>query len=229
MTLRKLISQAQQKGIDIQYSNRMDKKGRLRGVRIISIGGVKYSGSTGEKVLRSMFGESLSYKQSMQLEEITNKRRKPALPEDIKKSIRKIQRLARKRKLAGDEKVASIKTKNIRYTIKKYGEEQARKQLQQMERAVKKLVPLHLWDEYITRVISDVEWVNNVFSGMLELLTEWQNLALSANVDKIDYYGDFEPLMDIIYQEVELGVINNIEELTRSGIEKSINLLRKLQ
>lgn len=225
MKLREIIQQLQSEGHQITFKNRIDTKGRLRGIRITSIDGTKYSASTGNIVARQMLNVDLSLKQSQQLETII--RRVKPLPEDIQKQIRRVQRLSRKRIKAGEEKVPKLKTKNIRYTIQKYGEEEARKQIKDFERKVKKLVPTWLWDEYTARVIYDVKEYANIF-GSNSIIFDWQNMTLSANINKIDYYNIYEPLIELSYN-IELAMQMREKEVADEGIYKSLELLGKVQ
>lgn len=93
MTTRQLVSELQQRGSTVKYTIRKDG-----GIRITNIDGVRYTGSTGNIVARSLVGVKLSERRTKQLEKIRIQGNKPTrtLSEAETKELRKTQRLLRK-------------------------------------------------------------------------------------------------------------------------------------
>ena len=128
MTLRNIVKTLRSQGHKVAFIKR---KGG--GIRITRIDKQKFSArlSTGNAVARSMTGQTLSERRSRQLEKgrrfIAAKRahrvRTRALPKvkaDMRKEIRNAQEKIRK--LGGK---GTITTRNVRYIIEQFGEEEA--------------------------------------------------------------------------------------------------------
>lgn len=223
MTIKQIIKQLEEMGLSVSFYQRMDSQGRKRGIRITSIDGTKYSGSSGNIVARKLLQTSLSFKQETQLNKIT--KRVTQLTSQLDKMLKRAQRQRRIRMKKTGEVLPKITRKNIRYTWEHYGEAEALKQITNYERRIHKLVPLHLWDEYSARVISDVAVMDNID---ISYRTEWQNKTLSANVDKIGYYNEYTDLMNLLY-DIESSYMNGDYNLCTSLIVQSINILNGIQ
>lgn len=93
MTTRQLVSELQQRGSTVKYTVRKDG-----GIRITNIDGIRYTGSIGNTVARSLVGVKLSERRTSQLEKIRIQGNKPTrtLSEVETKELRKTQRLLRK-------------------------------------------------------------------------------------------------------------------------------------
>ena len=223
MTIKQIIKELENLGMSVSFYQRMDPQGRKRGIRITSIDGTRYSGSSGNIIARELARTSLSAKQETQLKKIT--KRVAPLTAQLDKLLRKAQRQRRIRIKKTGEVLPKITRKNIRYTMEHYGEAEALKQISNYQRRIYKLVPLHLWDEYTARVISDVSVMGNID---ISYRTEWQNKTLSANVNKIGYYNEYTDLMNLLY-DIESSYMSNDYNLCTSLIVQSINILNGIQ
>lgn len=176
-----------------------------RGVRIKSIDGIKFTGSSGNKALRAITDIKLSTKQETQLKKIRKPRVEP-LPKEITKQLRKAQRLANQLRKAQSEEerldpknvIPKITTKNIRYQVKQYGETKAYEVLYNYERRIKKLVPLWLWDDFVARIEANYADFTNE-EETAENYKAVSSLVHSANDELIGYYQHYEPLVDLFY------------------------------
>lgn len=228
MTIKQIIKQLEEMGLSVSFYQRMDPQGRKRGIRITSIDGTKYSGSSGNIIARELARTSLSAKQETQLKKIGV--RVEALPESLSKKLHKAQRLRRTQmKKTGDLNIPKITTKNIRFTWQTYGESEAEKQITDYMRRILQLVPTWLWDEYVARVIKDTSTMSGQVPQVSDvLLTEWQNKTLSADIDKIGYYDSYEDLMILIY-DIEMCWNTHMFNVVACLIRSSINILDKVQ
>lgn len=136
MNVRQIIKLLVSKGYKVTYRERKDG-----GVRITRINNTSFTGSEGNVEARILTGQTLSERREKQLHSRAllsekgqwggNRRRgKVPLDKEVTKKLRRVQRLWRKR----DIKAGYPSTRNIRYTIKEYGEAEALKRLEQNER-----------------------------------------------------------------------------------------------
>lgn len=182
-----------------------------RGVRITAIDGIKFSGSRGNEAARQMLGENLTIKRQQQLQRIQRPKLE-ALPKEIETALRRVQRLANKlrkeqteeERLDPKKSIPRITKKNIRYTWKTYGSDVAMTQISDYERRIQKLVPTWLWDQLIAEATRDDRFFTDIAIEYNdeEFLNKWGllfSLLKEANIDNINYYDDYEPLRDMLY------------------------------
>ena len=130
MKLITIVKNLQNAGVNIKYRIRKDG-----GILVTEVDGMRFSGAYGNSFIRSMTGESLSEAQIKQRQKIKPPkkvapmaRKKEEVPEDVKRQIKKLQRLYRV-----DEKKGKPTIKNWRYVKEKYGDQEANRLLQQSE------------------------------------------------------------------------------------------------
>ena len=158
MTLRQIIEELRKEGHHIEYVENKPPKSKKTGkrstkgqIRITKIDNVKYAPnkSLGNKRARELKGERLSEKKVSQISQAREKafqkiRSKNALPEDIERDIRRIQRKIRasekkKAKALGKEVEKSkstlrLKTKTVREKLRQDGYEETKRSLRNIER-----------------------------------------------------------------------------------------------
>ncbi len=150
MSVRDIVQQLRDMGYEVSFFVRKDG-----GIRITRIGEQRFTGSSGNIAGRTIVGVQLSERRAKQLSTIRtpkgswghNKLQK--LPKDLERELRKAQRLFRKQGV----KSGSPRTKQLRYLIKTYGEEEARRKLKQASRYALGLA----YDENIGHLISRFE------------------------------------------------------------------------
>ena len=205
-----------------------------RGIRIKSIDGIKFTGSTGNKALRAIADVKLSVKQETQLKSIRKPRVEP-LPKAIANELRKAQTLARKLTKAQTEEekldpkkiIPKITTKNIRYQIKQHGETKAYEVLYNYERRIKKLVPLWMWDQFLARVEADYPYFTNE-EETKEIFKNMSSLVHTANDEKINYYNDYDPLRELLYDAEDL-LSKGLNEDSANKLQQMIPILNRFQ
>lgn len=134
MKLISIVKGLQQQGVNIKYRVRKDG-----GILITQVNTYKFTGAEGNRFVRQLTGQELSEAQRKQREAIKPpkkispaKRKLAPVPEDVKKEIRKLQRLYRKEGTKGKPTIA-----NYRYNAKTLGEAEARRLLKQSEYYIK--------------------------------------------------------------------------------------------
>ena len=158
MKLITLVKQLQAQGVDIKYRIRKDG-----GILITQVSGMKFTAAEGNRFVRTLTGETLSEAQLKQRKAIKppknispSLRKKPPVPEDIKRTIKKLQSIYRKDKKRGKPTI-----KNIRYVIENMGEEEARKQLKMSEYYAMGIA----YDENIEALIQRLYQIKNTVSN----------------------------------------------------------------
>ena len=130
MTLIEIVERLQREGNIVSYRHRSDG-----GIIITSINGKHYSGSEGNAVARRVVGATLSEARVSQLKDIKppkgkspKSRKQEAVDEDIKKYMRKVQRVWRKNVSKAKGKITLRK---VRWNIRNLGIERTREKLRQ--------------------------------------------------------------------------------------------------
>jgi len=159
MTLRQIIEELRKEGHHVEYVENKPPKSKKTGkrstkgqIRITKIDGVKFAPnkSLGNRRAREIKGERLSEKQVSQISQAREKafqkiRSKNALPEDIEKDIKRIQRKIRssekkrakeqgKDTIEKSKSTLRIKTKSVRKKLQQDGYEATKKSLRNIER-----------------------------------------------------------------------------------------------
>ena len=130
MTLMEIVERLQREGNIVSYRIRSDG-----GILITSINGKKYSGAEGNRIARNIVGATLSEARSIQLASIKPKkgqspksRKLPTVEEELKKQLRKVQRIWKKNV---DPKKGKITLKKLRWNIQNLGVARAKEKLEQ--------------------------------------------------------------------------------------------------
>ena len=137
-------------GYDVKARKRRDGS-----YRITKINGQTYTGSSGNAVARSLVGAQLSEARVRQLGKIRTPKgrfgnpKRAQLGEDVKKRIRKVQRLFKKR----GSKEGMPTRRGYRYNLEHYGREEAERLLDQAYRRAQGLA----YDANIDALIARIE------------------------------------------------------------------------
>ena len=130
MTLMEIVERLQREGNIVSYRIRSDG-----GILITSINGKKYSGAEGNRIARNIVGATLSEARAIQLASIKPKkgqspksRKLPTVEEELKKQLRKVQRIWKKNV---DPKKGKITLKKLRWNIQNLGVARAKEKLEQ--------------------------------------------------------------------------------------------------
>lgn len=140
MKLNEVVQKLQQLGIKVTYRKRGEKEGK--GIRITSINGVKYFGSSGNIVARGLIGASVGTRPKV-----------TPLDSEVKKALTRAQRKFRK----SGTKAGKPSTKNVRYNLERKGEEETLRLLNQSERYASGLAYTENIDHLIDRLKKDSE------------------------------------------------------------------------
>lgn len=124
--------------IEIKFRRRGAKEGK--GVRITSINGVKYEGSSGNIVARGLLGAPVQHAKKL-----------PPLPSEIKKQLSRVQRIFRKKGI----KAGKPTTRNVRYNLEKFGTGEVSRLLSEAERYARGLAYTENLNALITRLEQD--------------------------------------------------------------------------
>ena len=129
MSVKEIIEELQRLGYEVSSRKRKDG-----GYIITKINGQTFKGASGNKAARSMLGIELSSARAEQLsfnvqKYIQGTKKKATLDEEMKKDLRKVQRIWRKNKVK-----ARITAKKVKEHIKQEGREAAKEYLQRQAR-----------------------------------------------------------------------------------------------
>nr|DAH14342.1 MAG TPA: hypothetical protein [Caudoviricetes sp.] len=196
-------------GHDVQYRKRPDG-----GILITKLDGQSFKLAQGNTLAREIVGVTLSevrkeqlkeigktlYKkqynpQTKQVEKITlspAKRKKIPLTSDLKKLLRKAQRLQKKTKVD-----AKVTTSKVRYRLSHYGEAEAREMLTQRIRYYQG----YAYSENVRWLIKRIESINYEYDFQFDFFIEW----LQANFNEVKE-SMISKVNNIIY-ELEKGTI----------------------
>lgn len=204
MTLLKLVNKLTIEGNNIKYRVRPDG-----GIIVTEINGVKYSGATGNAVIRTLTGSKLSEARRVQLQRIKppknvapQKRRKPELDSEIKKELRRVQRKIRQRRKETGKFTGTVTTSNIRWTLEHEGKRAALEKLRQANRYASGLA----YDANIDTLIGYISELASKFQNSPSEYTEL--LKLIERIDKARdriREEDILPTYQILYQ-INAGV-----------------------
>lgn len=182
MTVKQMIDELLKEGYSVTYRKRSDG-----GYLITSINGNKFELAKGNTLARTLLGERLSSSRAEQLKTIappkiivnkktgeerylTPKERKlDPVDDDIKKELRRVQRIFKKYATEEMKKYRTMPTlKKLRYNIKTYGKEEAMRLLKSAEYYAKGIA-----------YPENVEWLISILdkiSSESEYASEWNNI-----------------------------------------------------
>lgn len=184
MSVREIIQELQRQGHKVSFFVRKDG-----GVRITKIDETRFTGSQGNVVARSIIGTSLSERRSRQLESIRTPKGKfghkttTKLSNEMTKALRKAQRLFRKNDVKGGKPT----TRNLRYVIREYGEEEAYRRLSQSIRYAQGLAYDENVQHLIDRISSDMSKSKNpqALADIIERIDQKRAIFKEAWLSKV--------------------------------------------
>ena len=208
MTMREIAEMLNQLGNEVKYTIRKDG-----GIRITYINGQRFTGSTGNTIARQMVGASLSEARRISLEKIKTPKGKwghkklDIVPDEVKKEIRRVQRLYRKQGVK-----AGIPTlRKYRANLKMYGVEEAQRKLRQTARYGLGLA----YEENVYHLASRVEMDGRDVSSS-ELIQSAENIRMKVDTFReswiktiLEWLYDFEITRSPTAEELA-GRINNL-------------------
>lgn len=167
MTLKQIVKQLLEKGHKVTYTLRKDGS-----IVIRRIDGVAYQNKQGNAEARALAGVSLSLAQQQQLAKIAlpkgsrARKKKEALPQEIKRHLQRVQRKFRKKGLDAGKPT----TKNLRWVLKNLGYAEAERRLTQAERYVRgiaypenvRTLAERIWADAVKVGETDGEWGNRL-------------------------------------------------------------------
>ena len=177
MTTRQLVTELQNKGLNVKFRVRKDG-----GILITSIDGRKFTGAKGNIAARTILGQTLSERRKAQLTKITRERvAKPRkipveTPYDLEKYRKRVMRKWRKANLTG-----SISKRNLRRIIEDRGFEGAKRYLEEMERHTQGKAYYGAIEGLLARIENDIEVLDD--STEIDYLQRAYDL-IEANKDE---------------------------------------------
>lgn len=200
MTLRSIVQKLREEGHRVSYRVREDGS-----IRVTSIDGRKFAAkySEGNAEARLIAGAPLSERRTRQLQRGRTTRaanlakkakapKKAPLPTEIRKALRRAQRLIRKK----GKSTGTITAENVRYNIETYGEEEALARLNATSRYYQgyayELNVRHLADRmsddgYKLDVMELVDLGDKVWNARISFLEEWIDPSLALLYDLEEY------------------------------------------
>lgn len=186
MKVRDIVAQLQSQGYTVTTRARSVKEGS--GLRITSINGKKFKGSTGNEYARSLLGVELSSVQKRHLESIKNpknvfgnvKKNLTQVDDATKRKIRNLQAKFRKRGIK--EGVPTLR--NYRYNLNTFGKAEADRLLESAGRYVKGVAYLKNIQALIERMINDqsTHW-NDDIEEAKNIIQNYYNLGAPNFLD----------------------------------------------
>ena len=172
MKLNEVIKTLSEMGVKIKFRRRGEKEGK--GIRITSINGVKYTGSTGNIVARGLIGASVGTRPKIN-----------PLDTDLKRALERAQRKFRK----SGTKAGRPKTKNVRYILKEKGKEEPLRLLKQAERYAVGLAYVENVEHMISRFKIYVSKAKpdsqNSINAIIELLENKKQIITEEQLENI--------------------------------------------
>lgn len=190
-TLIDIIKELEKTGHSVSYTHRKDG-----GYIIHKIDGQHYRGKTGNVVARQITGATLSQARTIQLARIRTPKGKRAvkrteIPDDLKKQLRKIQRLWRKNH---PDIRGTLSTRGLRYQIEQYGEEAARQSLDKGFRYAEGYAYIENVNFLVERIENDIWKSSEDTSSMEEVVQTIRTKALTFREDWM------QPIYEILYE-----------------------------
>lgn len=192
-TINEIVRELQAQGHNVIVYQRTDTQGRKRGMVIRKIDQMTFQGSKGNEYARQLLNVSLPEYLQEQLDRLNkpqgkpefalnklapSKRKKEALNEEVKKRIRRVQRLYRKK---GSE-YGLPTTSKYRWNLKHYGQAEAERLLEQAERYALGLA----YDENIQTLINRLKQDNDKIA--LTLNVQPEQTSLYSIIQRIESY-----------------------------------------
>ena len=221
MTTIQVINTLISKGYRISFYKRKDG-----GYLIRSINGSKFSGAKGNEYARNLLGINLDLSNKglaktlkSNIEYKQGKLRKPKLSNEVSKLIRKAQRKLNKLQKKSLTAIGTISTKRIREYIAKYGEEEAKRKLNQLINYSRGIA----YDENIETLARMIEeYLQKLGNNFKKAIQEGNKLIqlLRANKGLIthdDYYEASRILYDLRNPSItEAGIIDIFREARKT-------------
>ena len=203
MKLIEIVEQLQKEGHSVEWRKRSDG-----GIIITAIDGKKFKSlSEGNKEARKIVGATFSEKQMQQRVQNVNKyikgRKKPKKIEkqtfidQIKKELRKAQRIWRKQNTGGGAKPSMPK---VRWRIEHEGEEEAMRYVLRMQKYAQGIA----WEDNVIHLCSRIERFKMGFPSYSQRIDR----IISKIMSKIDSFRDeWIPAINDILYKIEEGTM----------------------
>ena len=216
MSVWEMIQELARLGHEVSFKKRSDG-----GYLITKIDGIRYVGATGNKIARSLLGttleEALKANKGLAKTLIENikivqkKRRLAPIDEEIKKAIRKTQRLWRKNNVASE--AGMITTKSVRASIKKYGKKITLQKLEQAQRYARGIA----YEENIKHLRDFIlDYANKLNNDDLRRLANkiWTNREMILDKAIYPAYQELYKLNSIGNDKLAIkGIVSDIERI----------------
>ena len=171
MTLKKVVEELRDKGVDVKFYVRKDGS-----IRIYEVAGKAFDvkQSRGNEFARAMLGQTISPRKTAQLQA----QRPPTFDKAITSALRKVQRLFReqdteeRKARVGNRKRPTVTAKQIRQRISEVGEKQTLYELRETERYLKHLVEYERWKAFATMAIQTLQNIQITQDGVGNLCAE---------------------------------------------------------
>lgn len=161
MTIKKIINILQ--GMGYKVSARKRKDG---GYLITSLNDMSFKGAKGNIEARKLLGVELSEKKRKQLVRITRPRLAP-IPKEVQNQMQRINRKLRRM----GSRYGRVTTKQYRENVKLYGEEEAKRKLNNLERYHKGLANITNIMWLIQRINTDKSlWPTPIWDNIINLV-----------------------------------------------------------
>ena len=220
MTLLKIVKELQEQGHALNYRLRKDGS-----VVITRIDGVSYRDKSGNAKARSMVGSTLTEAKIAQLAKIRtpkgkfgHRKKTETVDDPLKKMLRKVQAEFRKHGV----KDGKPTIKNLRYTVKHYGREEAIRKLEQASRYARGIAYPENVIALGERITEDGQKMDIVYADDLINLGNW--LIRVAYDDRITE-SKIKEALEILY-DMEEAYNNQIEEYANEYAGALIGLFR---
>ena len=221
MTTLEIIFQLINEGHEVEYTKRKDG-----GYRIKKIDSQKFRGSEGNNRARAMTGQALSERRKIQLSKsymITpkgkwghKKSKKPPLPDEAKKLIRKAQRVFRKQGVIN----GTSSTSRFRRNVELFGYDEAMRRLSQNIRYAQGLA----YEENVEHLVNllKTEYMSKLHFNSEEEQQRFQDMINKIETQKGNFKDKWislirEKLYDLKNREISVDNLKaDIEEILAS-------------
>lgn len=168
MNVAKMIKELEKMGLKVDARRRTDG-----GWIITKINDMSFSGASGNQYARQVLGVELSQARIEQThfnvqKYIRGQKKKSTLDEEMKKELRKVQRIWRRNKVHG-----TITSKKVKQHLKDYGRKEALEYLKRQTRYGKGFA-------YTENVLYLADYVRNIAKGMEDVDKELANASIKV-------------------------------------------------
>ena len=173
MTIRKIIQMLEAKGFKLTARKRRDG-----GYIITSINDERFSAAKGNAKAREILNVSLSKKKEEQLKRISRPRLAP-IPKEVRNQLNRINARLRRQ---GKKQAGRVTARQYRINVEKYGEEEAIRKLNDLERYYKGYANFDNIRWLLARILKDKELWSSHYWDMIYQLIQSKELTLKDKV-----------------------------------------------